>query len=242
MNSLIDLFLTPQSLPFAVALTLVAGLFVIELVTAILGGTLLGAGGEGPDLDLEADFDFSAEIEAGIDLDSLDLSSPDIGADVDGPEIDIEGGATSAGLMTWIGAQNVPFLIWLVTFLTMFGLIGLSLQSILGNVLGFALPALLASLAVLVPALFLTRLIASWVAMIMPKTETTAMPIRALGGCHGTITQGTASRGKSAEVKVKDRHDNIHYLRVEPLRDEAKFPQGSFVVLVRKSGDTFYVI
>lgn len=237
MSSLFDVFLTPQSFPFAVALAIVAGLFVIELVTALLGGTVLGSSGDGPDLDLDADFDFSAEIEAGIDLDSLDLD-----ADIDGPEIDIDGSATSAGLMTWIGAQNVPFLIWLVSFLTMFGLLGLILQQTLMGLVSFALPAALAVLVVIVPAVFLTRIIASWVAVIMPKTETTATPIRALGGCHGTITQGTATRGKTAEVKIKDRHDNIHYLRVEPLRDDAVFPQGSFVVLVRKSGDKFYVI
>lgn len=238
MNAFLDLFLTPQSFPFAVALAVVLGLFVIELAMALIGGTLLGSGGEGPDLDMDADFDFSAEVEAGIDLDGggFDLEGPD------STDLDIDGPSTSLGLLSWIGVQQVPFLIWLVSFLTMFGLAGLILQSTLISLFQAPLPALVAALIVLVPALALARLIATWVAQIMPKTETTATPIRALAGCHGTITQGTAARGKPAEVKIRDRHDNIHYLRVEPVRDDKVFPKGSFVVLARKRGNKFYVI
>jgi hypothetical protein len=76
----------------------------------------------------------------------------------------------------------------------------------------------------------------------MPKTETSAMRTRFLGGHHGTITQGTAARGKPAEAKIKDRHGNMHYLRVEPLDDDGIFPQGSDVTLIRKRGDRFFVI
>lgn len=68
------------------------------------------------------------------------------------------------------------------------------------------------------------------------------MRTRFLGGHRGTITQGTASRGKPAEAKIKDRHNNMHYLRVEPLEDDATFPQGSDVTLIRKRGDKFFVI
>lgn len=145
-------------------------------------------------------------------------------------------------MFTWIGARDVPFLIWLVSFLTMFGLFGLILQSMLTSIIGLQLPALLASAAVIIPALAVTRIIANWVALLMPKTETTALKARHLGGYNGTITQGTASRGKPAEIKIKDRHGNIHYLRVEPLRDDEVFPQGSEVTLIRKRGDKFFVI
>ncbi|MGB0534615.1 MAG: OB-fold-containig protein, partial [Paracoccaceae bacterium] len=65
---------------------------------------------------------------------------------------------------------------------------------------------------------------------------------RFLGGHRGVITQGTATRGHPAEAKIKDRHDNIHYLRVEPLEDDGVFPQGSDVTLIRKRGDKFFVI
>ena len=228
---MLSTFLMPEAMVFAVCLAVVAGLFILEILTALLGGTLLGIGSDAPDLDLDADFDFSAEV-----ADGGGLAMDDVGPDLE------TGGAGTSGLFTWIGARDVPFLIWLVSFLTTFGLFGLILQSLSTGIFGATLPAILACVIAFVPALAVTRVIANWVALIMPKTETTAVRARHLGGCHGTVTQGTASRGKPAEVKIKDRHGNIHYLRVEPLRDDETFEQGSDVTLVRKRGDKFFVI
>ena len=226
--------LLPENLVFAVSLAVVAGLFGLEIITALLGGSILGIGSDAPDIDvdMEADFDFSADVTDGVDL----------SMDAEGPDLEVGSGASSSGLFTWIGARDVPFLIWLVSFLTMFGLSGLIVQSAALSLLGSPLPGLIASLIASPPALGVTRVIANWVALIMPKTETSAMRVRHLGGRRGTITQGTAARGKPAEVKIKDRYGNIHYMRVEPLRDEDVFVQGSDVVLIRKRGDKFFVI
>lgn len=226
-------FLIPEAFVFAVCLAVVAGLFVLEILTALLGGTILGIGSDAPDvdLDLDADFDFSAEVAEGVDL-AIDDTIPELET----------GEAGSSGIFTWMGARDVPFLIWLVSFLTMFGLFGLILQVVSVGVFGGPLPSALACVIAFVPALGITRVIANWVALIMPKTETTAMRARHLGGCHGTVTQGTASRGNPAEVKIKDRHGNIHYMRVEPLHDEETFAQGADVTLIRKRGDRFFVI
>lgn len=228
-----DIFILPEAFVFAVSLAVVAGLFILEILTALLGGTILGIGSDAPDvdLDIEADFDLSMDIVDGVVPDAEGVA----------PDLDT-GDAASAGIFTWIGARDVPFLIWLVSFLTMFGLFGLILQSMAVGIFGGALPALLACVLAFVPALAVTRVIANWVALIMPKTETTAMRARHLGGRHGTVTQGTAARGKPAEVKIKDRHGNIHYMRVEPLHDDDTFPQGSDVTLIRKRGDKFFVI
>ncbi len=228
-----DTFLMPEAFVFAVCLAVVAGLFVLEILTALLGGTILGVGSDAPDIDLDidADFDFSAEVAEGGDW-AMDETNPELAT----------GEAGSSGIFTWIGARDVPLLIWLVSFLTMFGLFGLIIQSISLGAFGAPFPVPLACVVAFVPALGITRVIANWVALIMPKTETTAMRARHLGGCHGTVTQGTAARGKPAEVKIKDRHGNIHYMRVEPLRDEETFVQGSDVTLIRKRGDKFFVI
>lgn len=224
---MIDIFLAPESFPFAIALAVTAGLFALEILSLLLGGTVLGLGGEGPDIDVDADFDLSADIDAeGFDF------AADTG---DAP-------AAPSGLLTWIGARDVPFLIWLVSFLTMFGLFGLILQSMIASILGAPVSASVAAMIVVIPAIAVTRFIANWVALIMPKTETSAMRTRFLGGHRGTITQGTAARGKPAEAKIKDRHGNIHYLRVEPLDDTGVFPAGSDVTLIRKRGDKFFVI
>lgn len=222
---MLDLFLLPNALPFSIALAVTMGLFMIEIISLLLGATVLGLGGETPDIDVDTDFDLSADID-------LDLDADLVG------ELD----ASPSGILTWIGARDVPFLIWLVSFLTMFGLFGLIIQSIAISVIGTPLFTLIAVIIAIVPAIGITRIIANWVALIMPKTETSAMRTRFLGGHQGTITQGTATRGSPAEVKIKDRHGNIHYLRVEPLDDAGIFPQGSDVTLIRKRGDKFFVI
>ncbi len=227
---MIELFTSPASLPFAVALTVVAALFVLEILSAVVGGSILGIGSDGPDLDVDADFDLSVDMDADLDVE-LEAAADA----VDTSEL-------SGGLFTWIGARDVPFLIWLVSFLTMFGLSGLMVQGAVQAIIGGPLPSTIAVVVAFVPALAVTRVIANWVALIMPKTETTALRARHLGGYHGTITQGTARRGKPAEVKIKDRHGNIHYLRVEPLHDDDVFVQGSDVTLIRKRGDAFFVI
>ncbi|MEO0865263.1 MAG: YqiJ family protein [Pseudomonadota bacterium] len=199
---MIDLFTSPASLPFAIALTVVAALFVLEIISALIGGTILGAGSDGPDLDMDVDTDFDLSIE------------PDMDIEVEAATDAVDTSELSGGLFTWIGARDVPFLIWLVSFLTMFGLSGLILQSAVEALTGGMLPATVAVIIAIVPALAVTRILANWVALLMPKTETTALRARHLGGYHGTITQGTARRGKPAEVKIKDRHGNIHYLRI----------------------------
>ncbi len=223
-----DLLSAPHSLPFAVALTIVLGLFLLEFLGSLLGMTVLGLGGDGPDVDLDADFDVAADLDADIDLDAPDTSG-------DAPEL-------STGLLGRLGAGRVPFLIWMVSLLTMFGLFGLAIQSAAAAVLGVPLYVVIAAALALPPALVATRFIANWVAILMPKTETSAIRTRHLGGRHGVITQGAASRGKPAEAKIKDRFGNIHYLRVEPLADDGIFPQGSDVTLIRKRGDKFFVI
>lgn len=226
-----DLFLAPEAIPFSIALSVVAVLFSLEILSSLLGATVLGLGGEGPDIDVDADFDLSADI----DLDAVNIELDVLGDTADMPP-------SPAGILGWLGARDVPFLIWLVTFLTMFGLSGLILQTLTTNLFGGPLFTLAAVALATIPAIGITRIVANWVALIMPKTETSAMRTRFLGGHRGTITQGTATRGKPAEAKIKDRHGNMHYLRVEPLDDDGVFAQGSDVTLIRKRGDRFFVI
>lgn len=228
---MLETFLAPEALPFSIALAVVAGLFVLELLGSLLGTSILGIGSDAPDIDIDADFDLSVDI----DIDAVDLDMDPV-ADVG------EAAIAPSGILGWIGARDVPFLIWLVTFLTLFGLSGLIIQSFATNIFAAPLFTWLAVAVAVLPAIAITRIVANWVALIMPKTETSAMRTRFLGGHHGTITQGTAMRGKPAEAKIKDRHGNMHYLRVEPLEDDGVFPQGSDVTLIRKRGDKFYVI
>ncbi|MEO0929617.1 MAG: YqiJ family protein [Pseudomonadota bacterium] len=224
---MIEAFLTPQAYPFSIALCVVLGLFLLEIISLILGGSIMAIGSDAPDVDLDIDADFDIDIDADADLDI---------------EADVDAGAAPAGLLGWLGIGEVPVLIWLVSFLTIFGLTGLVILNT-----GAALTGLTIPLATSVPlatavAIYCARFIARVVATIMPKTESTAMRARFLGGHHGTITQGTAKRGSPAEAKIKDRHGNIHYLRVEPLEDDVEIPQGRDVHVIRKRDGMFFVV
>lgn len=210
---MIEAFLTPDAYPFSIALCVVLGLFILELISLILGGSIMAIGSDAPDVDLDIE--------------------PDLDTDVSG---------SPAGVLGWLGIGEVPFLIWLVSFLTVFGLSGLFLLTVAGTVTDLTPP-----LAVTVPiaigaATYCARFIARIVATIMPKTESSAMRTRFLGGHHGTITQGTARRGSPAEAKIKDRHGNTHYLRVEPLEDDVEIPQGADVHVIRKRDGMFFVV
>ena len=57
-------------------------------------------------------------------------------------------------------------------------------------------------------------------------------PPRQLARRRGVVTQGTASRGRPAEVRVVDRHGNAHFLRAEPLGDGDVIAQGTEVLVV----------
>jgi hypothetical protein len=212
-----EIFLLPNSYPFSISLAIVFGLFLIEIISLIFGGSIMAIGSDAPDIDLDIDADFD------LDLDTDIIAAP-------------------SNILGWLGVSQVPFLIWLVSFLTMFGLSGLTLQSIMFAIFSWLLPSSIASLIALIFALATARVISGFVAGIMPKTESSAMRKRFLGGHHGIISQGTARRGKPAEAKIKDRHGNTHYLRVEPFDDDVELEKGCSIHVIRKKDGTFYAI
>lgn len=226
---MIDLLLDPSLLPFAIALGLLFGLMALELISALLGGTLLG-------LDNDADLDLDLDGPDGIDFTSLGLDSADTAVDLDLGE-----SATGPISSTdWLGISKVPTLIWVAALLLGFGLIGVVIQTAVVSIFGTALPAALAILPSAFGGLWFTRKFARVFAAILPKSESSALSIRHLGRRRGIVSQGTASRGKPAEVRVIDGHGNTHHLRAEPLRDDDVIPQGADVIVIRKSLDEGY--
>ena len=220
-----EAFFAAQAAPYSIALAVVLGLFVLEIIALVLGGSLMAVGTDAPDvdIDMDADFDFDVTTDAAGDFDT----------DID---------ASPSGLFGWLGLKGVPFLIWLVSFLTIFGLAGLVVITVAKGITGLTLPLAATLPLAFAAAVFCTRFITSVVAAIMPKTESSAMSHRFLGGHKGVISQGTARRGSPAEAKIKDRHGNTHYLRVEPLDDTAEIAQGREVHVMRKRDGMFFVV
>lgn len=230
-----DLYLTEPFVPFTIALALLFGLLALELVLALIGGTLLGLGA---DADLDVDLDIDAPDIGEFDIDFgdadphlFDFAEPELDA-----EIDVE--APSAenippGPASWLGIGKVPTLIWIAAVLLGFGVTGVVLQNLTTLLLGTTFPAALAAIPAALAGIWFAKQFGMVFARMLPKTETTALSNRHLGRRTGVVTQGTAKRGKPTEVKVTDRYGNIHYLRGEPLKDDDEIPAGTEVLVLR---------
>lgn len=201
------------NMPFSVSLLVMLIIAVLEGVTTLLGAGL---------------------------SDLLETVVPGIEVDVDGP--DLEGTGTLSRLLGWLRIGQVPALMLLVIFLTAFGLIGLSMQSLLMQSVGIMLPAAVAWLPAILAAIPMVRVLGGGLALVMPKDETDAVSEQTFIGRIAVITLGIARQGSPAEAKLKDQHGQTHYLMVEPDLADETFPHGTAVILVRQQGAHFTAI
>lgn len=174
-------------------------------------------------------------IGAGLSqfIDNL-LPDIDIDADVDAPN-------GVSRLLAWLRVGEVPVLILLIIFLTVFGLTGLTVQYLLSSSTGWLLPAVVASVPALVAALPGTRLAGGMLGKVLLKDETEAIGATDFIGQVVTITLGSSKQGSAAEARFRDRFGTTHYLMVEPDSDEV-FAQGEQMLLVRRQGSVFFGI
>lgn len=232
-----DFLLEGAFAPFTFALALLFGLLALELIALVIGGSLLAGEGEVdldvadlPDMDLG---EFDLDIDGDVDLGDFELA--EVEAEMPGTAV--------AGPMAWLGIGQMPFMIWLVVLLAGFGLSGMGLQLALRDLLGVDLPSWIAAIPAGAFGLWFARGFGGVFARLLPKTETEAMSERMLARRRGVISQGTASRGRPAEVRVMDRFGNTHYLRAEPLQDKDALDQGTEVLVLRdRRRDRFVLV
>lgn len=168
------------------------------------------------------------------------IGDVDVGVDA---EIDADADISAAGsVLQWLNLGRLPLLAFLVVLLTSFALTGLIAQRLLLGATGMLLPLVIAAPAAFVASLPVTRVLSAGLARIMPRDETTAVSLDSLVGRLATIVLGTAGHQSPAEARVRDRHGQTHYIMVEPDRPEVTFKQTETVLLVRRSGSTFYAI
>ena len=139
----------------------------------------------------------------------------------------------------WLGLGTVPLLVLLVILLALFGLIGIFVQQVATALAGAPLSPWLASAIALVGALPLGGLCAGGVARILPHDETTAVSLDSLVGRRATVTVGVARCGSPARARVKDMHDQAHYVMVEPMERSTAVEAGGTLLLVRREGEIF---
>lgn len=205
----------PENIPFAVALSILLIIAILEGVGALIGAGLSEIFGS---LFPDAEFDLGVE-----------------GPDVDSP-------SAFSRVLSWIRVGQVPIIVLIIVFLVGFGISGLVLQKFLLVTFGFMLPASLASIPALAIAIPTVRVLGGALNMILPKDETSAVSTNTFIGRVATITLGKSSKGSAAEGKLKDSFGQHHYIMIEPDNDGDVFDQGSQVLLVRQDGTKFYAI
>ncbi len=142
-------------------------------------------------------------------------------------------------LLAWAGIGRLPFLMWLVIFLALFGALGLGLQQLITALTGGPGSNLLVVPLTAVAALPVTGAATRAVAHLVPALETTAIDRDELIGRYAEISIGTASIGNPARARVTDVHGQPHQIMVEPDSADQIFQTGESVLLVKRDGDIF---
>jgi hypothetical protein len=228
-----ETFFSDATAPFAVALSLMVMIAIIELVGALMGmapsdmiDSML------PEIDTDLDLEMDADLGGvGSPLDTDAVSAPDA-----------PGAGPLSSVLGWLCVGRVPILVLLIAFLTAFGLTGIVVQGAFSTVFNFTLPAALACLPALMVAIPATRWSGLRLSKIMPKEQTEAVSQRRFIGRIATIVRGEAKQDLPAEAKLTDRYGQTHYLLVEPDEADAVFPAGEAVLIVKQVGGRYRVI
>ena len=186
-----------------------------------------------------ANFWFSIALIAVFFVFILELISTIFGASFlgfgdDFAEVDGEG-FLSTSLANWLNINKVPFLVYLVILLTLFGLAGLMLNGLTESIFKITLPAAISVPIAFVVGLFVTAKTVKIIASVLPSVESSAVNSEDFIGSVAEITIGKASRGNPAEAKFTDHYSQPHFVLVEPFEDEELFAQGERVILVQKN-------
>lgn len=167
------------------------------------------------------------------------IQATGISGDIDGMDIDAGDAGVAEALLAWAGIGRVPFLMWLVLFLALFGALGLGLQQLMAALTGAPGSNLLMVPLAGVVALPPTSAAARIVGRVFPGLETTAIDRDELIGLYAHITIGTAREGHPARAQVTDRHGQTHQIMVEPDSPDQIFQTGEKLLLVKREGELF---
>lgn len=219
-------FFHPSLAPFTIALLVMAGIALLELVGLMFGVAF-------------SELIDNALPDIEVDIDT-ELSGSGGALDVDAPAgVEPVGAGPFANLLSWLCVGRVPILILFAAFLMSFGLSGLIIQHGFQSAFGVYLPALIVAIVALCAALPTTRHLGLLIARIMPKEETDAVSRQSFIGQVAVILRGNAKIDLPAEAKLKDKFGTAQYILVVPDDADTVLPEGSEVLLVEQQGAVF---
>lgn len=147
-----------------------------------------------------------------------------------------------ADLPGWLGLGRLPLLMLLAIFLALFGMIGLIGQHLLLDFAGAMLSPLIAAPAAFLASLPLTGFAARWLPPLLPRDQSSAVPLDALTGSFARIVTGVARSGSPARARVEDAYGQAHYVMVEPDNAGQTLEEGETILLVRREDHVFRAI
>jgi len=210
--------LAGDNLPFTIALGLMFGIGLLEILFSVFGPG------------------FSSLIEAGM---------PDLGSDPSAGNLDATGfedATPLSKLLGWLRVGQVPLLVLFIVFLTAFGMLGLVIQGMWQHFTGAFIPGWIASVPAFALALPCVRTVGGVIGRLMPKDETSAVSEDSFIGRIAIVTSGTARPGHPAEARLTDQFRQDHYILVEPDDRTEQFESGSHVLLVSRINTVFKAI
>ena len=157
-----------------------------------------------------------------------------LGVGDDFGELDSEGFLNTA-FANFLNINKVPFLIYLIVLLTVFGLSGLLINGLSATVLSVTPPSLISVPLAFLLGLFITAKTVHIISSLLPTIESSAVNSDEFVGSVAEITIGKASRGNPAEAKFTDCYSQPHFVLVEPFEEEELFSQGERVILIQKN-------
>ena len=203
-----EIFVHPSNIFFSVSLCLMLLLGLVEALLLIAGATTQGF------------FFFFIPDQL------FEAQHPDLNLESN-PSIFVQ-------LLDWLYIGRIPVLVWLIIFLTTFGLFGLITQGLFFHFTESYFPLWIIAPASLILCMPIVRIVSATIAKVLPQDETTAIHSEELIGLNAEIILGEARLNYPAQAKVKDQHGLTHYIMVEPETDLV-FTQGQTVLLTQKT-------
>ena len=203
-----EIFVHPSNIFFSVSLCLMLLLGLVEALLLIAGATTQGF---------------------------LDQFIPDQLFEAQHPDLNLESNPSIfVQILDWLYIGRIPVLVWLIIFLTTFGLLGLITQGLFFHFTESYFPLWIIAPASLILCMPIVRIVSATIAKVLPQDETTAIHSEELIGLNAEIILGEARLNYPAQAKVKDQHGLTHYIMVEPETDLV-FTQGQTVLLTQKT-------
>jgi len=160
-----------------------------------------------------------------------------------GKALDFDSGSDSnlMNAISWMNVRGVPLLVYLMVLFALFSIAGFLIQDG-ARAVATPLPTWLAVPFALGAALPLVRWSSGWLAKIIPRDESYAVGEASLVGRIGEVVVGPLDQGLPGRVRVKDVHDNFHFVAAMAAPDSPRLPQGVAVLLVDRVGTRFLAI